>query len=187
MKKKQGVGHQLPPGKKEQIIADLKVYESFNFIAKKNDVSWDTVSRIHDEYEKLNPDDPLKKYREQKKMEFADNAWESIQKAMKIGDRKLTVALDRSEEIDLILNKLVQELANKDATVQDIKDIVKQISALNNYTLRDLSTYIGTLFDKHELVNGDPTDRLDVNASEGIMAAYKKRRKKGNDEDGNDS
>lgn len=155
-KSKQGAGHKLPQDKVEQIKADLQVYTSINYIAKRNEVSWETVKRIEEEYE-----DDIEKYRDEKKKEFADRAWESIQDAMKIGDRKLKLTLEKSEELDYIMKKLVNTANQEDVSFRALKDQLKLVSALADYSLRDLSTFVGTLIDKHELVTGGATSRTE--------------------------
>ncbi len=150
----QGVGSRLPQTKIEQIIADLQVFNSINFIAKKNNVSWETVKRIRDEYK-----DNIEDYREEKKMEFADKAWESIMDALKIGDRKLKLALNKSDMVEQLLEKIIQKANDEEISYRELKEDIKMLSSLANYSLRDLSTYIGTLIDKHELITGNPTSR----------------------------
>ena len=155
--KAKGPGSKLPPAKLEQIIADLQIFTSINFIAKRNSVSWDTVKRIENDFK-----DDIEKYREEKKKEFADRAWESIQKALKIGDRKLEVALNNSNDIQSVIRVIV-ELAKKDKEIdfKEIRNLIKPLTYLTDFSLRDLSTFIGTLVDKHELVTGNPTERIE--------------------------
>ena len=157
---KHKAGHQLPNKKLEQILADLSIYTSINYIATKNNVHWETVKRIQQDYE-----NEIEEFRENKKKEFADEAWQSIKKALKVGDRKLDIALKSSEKADDLIDKAMDMLANEEISRTEFKEITKALSGLNNFNIRDISTYIGTLVDKHELLNGNATERVDAKMS----------------------
>ena len=159
-KKTQKAGYQLPNDKVEQIIADLTVYTSVNYVANKNSVSWHTADDIQKRYE-----NEITEFRENKKKEFADEAWQSIKKALKVGDRKLDIALKSSEKADDLIDKAMDMLANEEISRTEFKEITKALSSLNNFNIRDISTYIGTLVDKHELLNGNATERVDAKMS----------------------
>ncbi|MBM7623729.1 hypothetical protein [Sporohalobacter salinus] len=154
----QGAAHRLAQDKIEQIKVDLQVYSSINYIAERNNVSWETVKRIKEDYA-----DDIENYREQKKKEFADRAWESIRDALRIGDKKLKLALEHGDDLQEIINKLLDLCKSGEVKFKKVKPLVKTLSSLADYSLRDLSTYIGTLFDKHELVQGEPTSREEIN------------------------
>lgn len=147
-------GHNLPQKKIEKIKADSQVYTSVNYIANRNNVSWETVKRIQEEYE-----DEIEKYRDEKKKEFADRAWESIQDALKIGDKKLKLTLEHSEDLEGVINKLLGLCKSGAVEFNQVKPLIKTLSSLADYSLRDISTFIGTLVDKHELITGEPTER----------------------------
>jgi hypothetical protein len=127
--KKNKAGCNLPNKKLEKILIDLGMHTSLNYVAKINNCSWETVKRIERDY-KNEVDD----FREQKRKEFLDDLWDSVRKALQIGDKKMSRALRDAEKSD-------------------------------DYNLRDLSTYIGTLIDKHQLLNGGATDRIEGDVS----------------------
>lgn len=174
----QGAGSKTPPHKVEQILADLQVYESMNYIAKRNKVAWNTVQRIYDEHS-----DRIEIYRDQKKKEFADRAWESIEKAMEIGKRKLDLTLERSHEIDNLVDRIMGMVADESVTFSEVKPVIKQLSSLADYSLRDISTFVGTLVDKHELVTGKATARNEVTGKDGEAIQIKTNIKKLSDEE----
>lgn len=150
---KKGPGSELPPEKFEQVKADLQIYTSINYIAKRNNVSWDTVRKIEKEHS-----DMLEKYREQKKKEFADRAWENIQDALEIGQRKLKLTLEQSDNVDQLMDRILDMVSNEEVEFKEVKPLLKRLTALADYSLRDISTFVGTLVDKHELITGNPTE-----------------------------
>ncbi|MCK8827721.1 hypothetical protein MWH25_08185 [Natroniella acetigena] len=153
---KQGVGHKLAQEKIEQIKVDLQVYTSINYIAKRNNVSWETVKRIKEEYK-----DDIEKYRDEKKKEFADRAWEEVMKALQIGNMKLDTALEQGQDIKDTIDKILALVGEGELKFKEAKQLIKPLAALSDYSLRDLSIFIGTLVDKHELVTGGPTERTE--------------------------
>ncbi|MCF8009247.1 MAG: hypothetical protein K9K32_05730 [Halanaerobiales bacterium] len=153
-------GHQLSNKKVEQILVDLEMHTSLNRVANKNDVSWETVRRIYEKYK-----NEVNEYREQKRKEFLDDIWDSVRKALQIGNKKMDTTLNNAEKVDKVINKFLKVADEKNYTKKEINDMLKQLTGLTNYSLRDLSVYMGTLIDKHQLLNGSPTDRIEGDIS----------------------
>lgn len=158
--KKNKAGCNLPNKKLEQILVDLSLHTSLNYVAKKNNCSWETVKRIEEDYK-----DEVDENREEKKKEFLDDIWDSARKALQIGNNKMNVTLEKSEKIDEIIDKFLDVADKQGYTKKETNQMLRKLTQLADYDLRDLSTYIGTLIDKHQLLNGGATDRIEGDIS----------------------
>lgn len=149
--------------KKEQIRALLATGASKNDIAKKCKVSWETVDRI----EKEDPD-AIESFREQKKIEFINEAWQDIHAAMYLGRQKIKLATVTIESFQGTIDKLIELLQeNKDTNGRDIIDLIKALSSVTSIPLAHISTYFGTLYDKQALAAGDATARNEHTGKDG--------------------
>ena len=155
-------GHQLPNKKIEQILLDLEMHTSLNYVAKKNECSWETVRRIYEKYK-----DEVNEYREEKRHEFMDEIWDSAKKALLVGDKKLETTIQRSYEIDDVIDKIMDIGESQELSKKELFNLVNKLTALTEYNIRDLSTYIGTLIDKHELLTGNATERQELSGKDG--------------------
>ena len=103
------------------------------------------------------------------RISFANEAKNQITKALQVTSIKLDRILEREQELDLAIN-----LINKDGEISaaDKKSLIAKLKAMKIEDIRSLSTFIGTMFDKHALSIGEATSRQEnVNIGENVTTA----------------
>lgn len=104
--------------------------------------------------ERCKEDPTFVDYRNKKKQEFVDNAWEIIETGNKLLKTKLERALTAEEQINDILAK-ARESSELDK--EDVANLVKYLGKLNVDNMGQVTTVIGTLYDKQALINKEST------------------------------
>lgn len=102
----------------------------------------------------------LKELRKRKKEDFVKNAWLILDKALKLADRRISTALNQEDQITVLIEGVQLDGEINEATKQSL---ITKLRALQIQSVRDLSTLIGTMFDKQALASGDETERFEVN------------------------
>lgn len=95
--------------------------------------------------------------RTQKKQEFSDKASEIIDKQLELLKRRVDTALENQEELE----EMIYEVWNADKEVireQQKKSIVSKLSKLQLNSLSEITTSMGTLYDKMRLDKGESTE-----------------------------
>lgn len=137
-------GKKYSPEIVEQALALLAIDDNVADVAKQLNLPESTIR----EWAKQSKDD-LDAIRNQKKREFVNNAWRIIEKANKLLEKKLDVALKNQGELDELLAKMRGEL--------DYKKLAEKVKAIKIDNLSSLTTAIGTLYDKQALCNREET------------------------------
>lgn len=102
----------------------------------------------------------LENVRKEKLTEFTEKAGDIINKGLALLDRRITTALDRETELDDLIDEIWA--TDKGELAQDQKQrLVAKIQALQIQRLGEITTAVGTLYDKRALAQGDPTQRID--------------------------
>lgn len=140
---------------KEEAYALYSVCGSFAETAKKLGLPETTVRT----WIRKKPHDELDSMRTQVKKAFVERAGEIIDKGMDLLDRRISTALDFENE----LAELLSELSTDDEMpAAQKKAIAQKLSALQIQSIRDLTTAIGTLYDKRALAQGESTENTVV-------------------------
>ena len=110
-----------------------------------------TVQRNKDKEE-------FKQLETKKKEEFADTATKIIDKGLRLLDRRITTALDNEEEIETLL----EELSSQDMNKKTKTALYNKIKQLELQKLSEITTAVGTLYDKRALSRGEATQNTGV-------------------------
>ena len=97
--------------------------------------------------------------RSQKKEDFASKASEIIDTGLDLLDRRLKTAFNHERELD----KLIQEIYttdNKKISLDEKSKLIAKIRTLQIQRLGDITTAIGTLYDKRALAFGESTEHI---------------------------
>ncbi len=149
----------LSDEKREEIRALLATGQSCRAIARKAGVSDQTVRRIRDEQ----PEGELEQIHLDRKKQFAEKAWDSIDKALTFANQRLETASVAAEKFEPLLDRLIDLLTDTDdINGRDIRDILMAFAPLLNIPLKDVSVFIGTMYDKRALAEGEPTGHQKV-------------------------
>lgn len=89
-----------------------------------------------------------------KKEQFIEEAWALISKSLRLADKRITRALTHEAELD----ELIYAINGDDDMRQQVKGaLISKVKTLEIQNVRELSTLIGTMYDKVALASGDST------------------------------
>lgn len=97
--------------------------------------------------------DKFEEARAIKKQEFINQAWETVQKALKLADKRFSKALEDEEAIE----HLIEAVQDHELTQAQKKTLVSRLNGLQMTNIRDIVIAMGTIYDKQALASGEPT------------------------------
>lgn len=136
-----------------KIMISVFSTNNFNETARQLNIPVKTVETL---YKKNIKKEEFAKLCIDKKEEFADKATRIIDKATTLLEQKIDIALEQQEELNKILDD-VMDLKDKDANYKRKKALANKIEALQLNRLSELTTAVGTLYDKRALAQGEST------------------------------
>ena len=114
--------------------------------------------------EKTNPE--FVELRNEKKKQFVEKAWNIMEKANQLLERKLDRALTKEKELDDALDELYEETDfEKKKDREKYLRVARKVDALKMENIGQLSTVIGTMYDKQALINKEATVNHGADAS----------------------
>lgn len=147
----------LKAKKREKVIAMFCEGFSQTEIGKKTGVPRSTISGWIKNYKQENPDNEMDTIRREKKAEFAAKAWDVIDDSMELLGGRVKTALEKENELDELLDEV---LSDKELNENKKKALIAKIHALQVHNIKDISTVIGTLYDKQALAQGETTQNI---------------------------
>ena len=139
-----------------EIIASYTLTNSYNKTAKVVGVCANTVKNVIEKQKEENSVE-FEKVCEQKKELFQDKANKIIDKALELIEDKIDIAKSHQGELDEII-QMVWEQDKKELNETQKKSIVNKISRMQLNSLSELTTALGTLYDKMRLAKGESTE-----------------------------
>lgn len=101
----------------------------------------------------------FKKLQEEKKELFSDRANRVIDKAMSLVERRFDTALDNQDEIEELISIVMSDdSSDEKLSYQEKLAIAKRLGKLQINGLSEITTAIGTLYDKMRLDKGESTN-----------------------------
>ena len=144
----------------EQMIAKIMtsyaLTNSYNATAKELGISDTTVKTIIEKHK-----EEFGKVKEQKKEEFSTKANIIIDKQLELLNRRVDNALINEDELDEII-MMVWEQDKKELNETQKKAIVNKISKMQLHSLSEITTSLGTLYDKMRLAKGESTSNENI-------------------------
>lgn len=131
-----------------EVIASYALTNSYNATAKECGISDKTVKKIIEN----NP----KEY-EKKKELFSESANRIINKSLKLIEDRIDTAMHNQSELESII-QMVWIQDKKELNETQKKIIVNKISRMQLNSLSELTTAMGTLYDKMRLATGESTE-----------------------------
>ena len=141
-------GIQPDDNTKEKVKALLAAGKAKNQVAKEVGISWATVDKISKE----EPDE-LENLREQKRIQFIDRLWNSMDEALKLADKRIALAIDANQKLD----ELSDAVGDAEIDPKKAMELQRAIESISSVPLGQISTFIGTIYDKHALMTGGKT------------------------------
>jgi hypothetical protein len=155
----------LSDEKREQVKALLATGAAKNDVAKKVGISWATVDSISKE-----APDEIENIREQKRTQFIDRLWNSMDKALGLADKRIELALDANSKLD----ELSDIVGDSDLHPKKIAELQQAIDSISSVPLGQISTFIGTIYDKHALMTGGKTADVGLTFEDQLRALINK-------------
>ena len=145
-------GQKTPEVKREQVKALLYLNPNATDaeIAKETKLPDSTVHYIKKD---VMGTDEFEEVRRIKKEEFISQAWETVQKALKLADKRFSKALDDEQAIE----NLIDAVQDHELTQAEKKTLVTRLNGLQMTNIRDIAIAMGTIYDKQALASGEPT------------------------------
>ena len=147
-------GKQTPPEIKEKCLSIVASTGNCGEASRQTGIPRNTIIGW------MKENDEFEQYRADKKQEFIDKSWEIINKAQKLIDKRMNRAIEFENEIDALIDRIAIDDSLTDA---EIKSIITKIKKLKLESATELSTVIGTLYDKQALANKEATAIVDGN------------------------
>lgn len=97
--------------------------------------------------------------RKEKENEFADKATEIIEKGLILLNRRLNRAINEEESLDELIDE-VWDIDDDEMSYRDKDKLVNKIKTLQLQNIKDITTAIGTLYDKRALSKGEMTQNV---------------------------
>lgn len=141
---------------KEKALAMLATDNNVAEIAKQIGIPERTLRDWKKEKE---DDEEFAELRRKKKTEFVNKSWEVIEKALLLGKKRVERALNHEEELDNLIDEISADSEIHPLTKQAL---VSKIKTLQIQTVRDISTFIGTLYDKQALASGEANNKTEL-------------------------
>lgn len=139
----------------------ISVFTTGNYseTARQLDIPQKTVEDI---YKKNIVKEEFAKLRDEKKEEFVEKATRIINKATALLERRLDTALENQDELDEIIEE-VWQMEKKDYNETRKKAIVNKIARMQLNSLSEITTALGTIYDKRNLAEGKSIVNTDIN------------------------
>lgn len=107
---------------------------------------------------KTKPPDKFDELRNKNKQRFIDEAGKLIEKGMTLIDRRFTRAIEHENEI----NALIDVVFDSEISQKEKEKVARKLSELQLQNIRDITTAVGTLYDKRALAQGDSTENTKI-------------------------
>ena len=118
------------------------------------------VSSVKDIVDNNKDKDEFVRLRIQKEDEFIEKATEIIDKGMVLLNRRINRAIEEEETLDDLIEE-IWSMDDKDMCQKTKTATVNKIRNLQLHNVKDITTAIGTLYDKRALSRGDSTQNID--------------------------
>lgn len=159
-------GKKIDNKKIAEIVTSYALTNSYNATAKQCNVAANTVKNVINKQKKENPEEYAKVCEEKKEL-FQDKANKIIEKQLELLERRVNNALDNEDVLDEII-AMVWEQDKKELNETQKKTIVNKISKMQLNSLSEITTSLGTLYDKMRLANGESTGKVEISYEEAL-------------------
>ena len=149
-------GVKIDNQKIQEIIASYALTNSYNATAKECGVSANSVKNIINKQKAENSEE-FAKVCEEKKELFSERANRIINKSLALIENRIDTAKRNQEELEEII-QIVCEQDKKELNDTQKRAIINKISKMQLNSLSELTTALGTLYDKMRLATGESTE-----------------------------
>lgn len=156
-------GAKIDNEKIAEVIASYALTNNYSKTAKEVGICANSVKNIIYRQKETNPEE-YEKVCEEKKELFQNKANRIIDKALLLLERRYDTAIDKQKELDMLLNIVydAKDDDGKELSSKEKLDIARKISKLEINSLSEITTSLGTLYDKMRLASGESTNNETV-------------------------
>lgn len=156
-------GVKIDNQKIQEVMASYALTNSYNATAKECSVSANSVKNIINK-QKVENSEEFAKVCEEKKELFSERANRIINKSLDLIENRIDTARKNQEELEEII-QIVCEQDKKELNDTQKRAIINKISKMQLNSLSELTTALGTLYDKMRLATGESTEnnKFEVN------------------------
>lgn len=144
-------GSKYSDEQRENALA-LLTTKSITQVSKETKIPYTTLLGWTKSPDKINPN--FKEVRDKKKQQFVERAWNIIEKADLIMERKLNRTLIDEDKLDELIDKA---RGSEKLTSVEVRNLINAINSVKSENIGQLSTVIGTMYDKQALANKEAT------------------------------
>ena len=141
-----------------KIMLSMFSTNNFSETARQLKIPVKTVEKI---YKENKDKEEFTKLCKEKKEQFVEAATNIINKATELLERRIEMALDNQDEIDELIEE-VWQIDKKDLNETRKKTIVNKLTKMQLNNLSEITTAIGTLYDKRALAKGEITTNAGI-------------------------
>ena len=156
--------YKYPDRIKEEVLAKLALNIPMLQLSREYEIPVTTISSW--KKEAMEKSDEFENLRKENKAKFVNNAWNLINDAMAVAQKRVGRSKDFEENVDIVANT-IKKNSNKlceDLGIGyfDLLNLVKELQQMKTIKVGELSTLIGTMYDKQALASDEPTENVNV-------------------------
>lgn len=159
-------GKDRTPEEVMQVLSTFAVTDNLSETSRQTGIPITTVKDIVDRHR---GQEEFEKLRKEKREEFGQRASRIVFKGLTLLERRYDKALDNEDDLEGLID-LVMSAKDEDMSYKERMDLAKKLGRLELNTLSEITTSMGTLFDKMRLANGESTE----NSSQTITVTMSK-------------
>ena len=138
-------------------FAEYGVCGNWEMVSQKLNIP---VSTLKTWWRQHPPDkDEYAEYRREVKKGFIETASKAIENGAELINRRMETALKHQQELDRLLDDVAKD---DEMTATQKKELLAKIRSIELHKLSEISTAIGTLYDKRALAQGQSTENTTV-------------------------
>lgn len=151
-------GRKTDPETIYKIMASYAITRNTRQTARVLDMPPSTVSKVVEENKEK---EEFRQLCEKKKKDFAQKASDIIDKGLALLERRLNTALEHEEELNALIENIYTS-SKEEISQKEKRTLITKIKALQLQKLGDITTAIGTLYDKRALARGESTENTTI-------------------------
>lgn len=141
---------------REQAFAEYTVLGNWELVSRKMGIP---VNTLKSWWRRHPPDmDEYAEKRREVREGFIETASKAIENGAELINRRMELALKHQQELDDLLN----DIPDGELTAVQKQELRTKIRSLELYKLNEISTAIGTLYDKRALAQGQSTENTTI-------------------------
>ena len=149
-------GAKIDNKKVQEVITSYALTNNYNKTARECGICANSVKNIINKQKTENAEEYAKVCEEKKEL-FSEKANRIINKSLNLIEDRIDTARENQDELEEII-QMVWNMDKEELNETQKKAIVKKISKMQLNSLSELTTAMGTLYDKMRLATGESTE-----------------------------